>query len=452
MAFRRRTIILIIFFVDLIALNVSLTLTSLWHYNKVIWLSELFYLLNGTWAVVFIYLLSDRFFNTESIRERSLSLIKKILLYMFMGSFLIVVLNKDDISRTMFLGSTLVFMAFKLVLSIPYNYLITHRRDGGYFNRILVIGANKIGEAIDAFYKMNSERGRVIGFLEDDVNEAGDLKILGSVAEFQKVFETTRFNEVIITLDFSNAELIKSIVKSAEFNGVRPSVVANNYSLFARNFDVNDIGGIPSLQVREVPLESYFGRIQKRLFDIFFSSFALLMMSPIFVGLAILIKLDTKGPVFYKPVRVGRRGKEFSVYKFRSMIHGHNSQTKSTAKNDERITKVGKFIRKYSLDELPQFINVLTGEMSVVGPRPHRVDLNKRFQLTAQSYMVRQYIKPGITGWAQVNGWRGPTETKFQYVARTLHDLWYLEHWTFALDLYIIYLTIFGKKTSKNAF
>jgi putative colanic acid biosynthesis UDP-glucose lipid carrier transferase len=170
--------------------------------------------------------------------------------------------------------------------------------------------------------------------------------------------------------------------------------------------------------------------------------------------IAIAIKLDSKGPVFYRPVRIGKRGAQILIYKFRSMRHNTSpvDKTRSTALNDDRITRVGKFIRKYSLDELPQFINVFVGDMSVVGPRPHRVDLDKRFQQIAPSYMVRQYIKPGITGWAQVNGWRGPTETKYQYIARTLHDLWYIEHWNFALDIYIIFLTLFGMNTRKNAF
>jgi putative colanic acid biosynthesis UDP-glucose lipid carrier transferase len=193
-------------------------------------------------------------------------------------------------------------------------------------------------------------------------------------------------------------------------------------------------------------------RLRKRAFDFCFAVGGLLFLLPFFFILAIIIKLESRGPVFYRPTRIGKRGTPIRVYKFRSMKHSKDVQTKSTSKNDERITKVGKFIRKYSIDELPQLINVLRNEMSVVGPRPHRTDLNKRFQETAQNYMVRQYIKPGITGWAQVNGWRGPTETKFQYVARTLHDLWYIEHWSFALDLYIIYLTVFGKKTRTNAF
>ena len=129
-------------------------------------------------------------------------------------------------------------------------------------------------------------------------------------------------------------------------------------------------------------------------------------------------------------------------------IHG----SLSTTVNDNRVTRIGRIIRKTNLDELPQFINVLKNEMSVVGPRPHRTTLNRKFQETVSTYMVRQYIKPGITGWAQVNGWRGPTETKMQYMGRSLHDLWYIEHWSYWLDLYIIYLTIFGKNVRKNAF
>ncbi len=452
MALSRRTIIIIIFIVDLLALNASFGLISLWHYNRLVGINDLFYLLNVSWIIVFAYTLSDRFFNAENLLERAISLIKRISFYIFLGSFVIVVLNKDDISRTMFLGSTLVLFAFKLALSIPYNYLITHRENGGYFNKILIVGANRIGEAIAMFYKLNSERGQVIGYLDDVVTGTKKINVLGKITDFQKVFEQTPFNEVVISLDFSNAEIIKSLVEISEYNGVRPGVIGNYYSLFNRNFNVKDISGIPVLEVREVPLDSYIARVKKRLFDLIFSSVVLVVASPFLLLIALAIKIDSKGPVFYRPVRVGKRGARISVYKFRSMKHGPNDPTKSTAKDDDRITRIGKFIRKASLDEFPQFINVLMGDMSVVGPRPHRLDLNKKFQLTTQNYMVRQYIKPGISGWAQVNGWRGPTETKFQYVARTLHDLWYIEHWTFILDLYIIYLTLFGKKTRSNAY
>jgi FlaA1/EpsC-like NDP-sugar epimerase len=155
MVLKRRTIVAIIFLADLLALNASFGLTSLWHYNELIGVNDLFYLLNGSWALIFLYLLNEKFFHPDNLLDRTISLLKRVSLYLFLGSFIIVVLNKDDISRTMFLGSTLIFFLFKLVLSFPYNYLVSRRKDGGYFNKILIVGANKIGRAIQTYYRLN---------------------------------------------------------------------------------------------------------------------------------------------------------------------------------------------------------------------------------------------------------------------------------------------------------
>ena len=171
----------------------------------------------------------------------------------------------------------------------------------------------------------------------------------------------------------------------------------------------------------------------------------------LFLIIAILIYLDTRGPILYKPIRKGEGGKPFKCYKFRTMSVSDNplNGTKSTIIDDPRITKIGKFLRKIDLDELPQFYNVLMGDMSVIGPRPHRVHLQNDFRKSVNNYMVRSYIKPGISGWAQVNGWRGPTDTEEQKNERVKHDLWYLENWSFWLDLKIVFLTIFGRHNHK---
>jgi putative colanic acid biosynthesis UDP-glucose lipid carrier transferase len=191
----------------------------------------------------------------------------------------------------------------------------------------------------------------------------------------------------------------------------------------------------------------------KRLFDIFFSIFALVLVSPFLIIIGLLVKLTSKGPVLYVAERVGMGGDIFKMYKFRTMHHsGKSQEDSSTRENDSRITLLGHFLRKTNLDELPQFFNVLKGEMSVVGPRPHRVYLDKKLQDEVDKYMIRHYIKPGITGWAQVNGWRGPTNTEEQKIQRTLHDIWYIKNWSFRLDLKIILLTVIGKKTRENAF
>jgi len=449
-----RELIFLFLVIDLFLLSLSLAIVAKLHYNEWLEFNGLFYLLNGIWVATYIFYLDLAFFDIQNTGKRTKSLLIKFFVYVSLGAILIVLLNLDDISRTMFLGSSLCFLALKFPATYLYTYLISIRQDGPSYRKILVIGAGRVGAAIQTFYKLNPGQGTLIGFLDDKKPKSERFNVLGPVSDFQKVFDNAPFNEVVITIDLAQEKTIRDLVNIAEYNGVRPAVVANYYSLFNRNFELKNLAGIPVVNIREVPLDFYIPRFWKRIFDLAFSSFALLITSPIFLVIAIAIKLDSRGPVFYRPVRGGKNGAQVLIYKFRSMRHSSqpSDKTRSTALNDDRITRVGKFIRKYSLDELPQFINVFNGDMSVVGPRPHRIDLDKRFQQIVPSYMVRQYIKPGITGWAQVNGWRGPTETKYQYVARTLHDLWYIEHWNFALDLYIIFLTIFGKNTRKNAF
>ncbi len=449
-----RTLIVLFLLIDLILLSLSLAIMARLHYDEWIKFNDLYFLLHGIWIATYIFYLDLAFFDIESTSNRLKSLIRKFFVYMSLGAILIVLLNMDDISRTMFLGSSLVFLGLKIPATYLYTYLIAVRQEGQSYKRILVIGAGKIGSALQTFYRLNPIYGKLIGFLDDQKQKSDRYNILGKLSDFQEVYNSTPFDETIITIDLAQEATIKSLVNIAEYNGVRPSMVANYYSVFNRNFELKNLAGIPIINVREVPLDNYIPRFWKRIFDLSFSGFALLITSPIFLIIALAIKLDSKGPVFYRPVRIGKKGAKVLIYKFRSMKHNSSSadKTRSTTLNDDRITRVGKFIRKYSLDELPQFINVFIGDMSVVGPRPHRVDLDKRFQQIAPSYMVRQYIKPGITGWAQVNGWRGPTETKYQYVVRTLHDLWYIEHWNFVLDIYIIFLTLFGKNTNKNAF
>ena len=207
----------------------------------------------------------------------------------------------------------------------------------------------------------------------------------------------------------------------------------------------NDLSG------GHIPLDSFFNAFFKRSFDMIFSLFALLLLLPVQLIIALLIKLTSRGPVFYIPQRVGAAGKTFNLYKFRTMYSSH-TENRSTEKNDVRVTKLGVFLRRWNLDELPQFYNVLKGQMSIVGPRPHRVDLDKELQDSIEMYTMRYRIKPGITGWAQVNGWRGPTKTEEQRKQRTQHDLWYIKHWSLWLDIKIIIMTLFWKKSRKNAF
>lgn len=207
------------------------------------------------------------------------------------------------------------------------------------------------------------------------------------------------------------------------------------------------------MSVRHNPLKSMRNRVLKRGFDILFSSMALLAFPIVLIPVAIAIKMSSPGPVFFKQKRTGYKGKEFNCYKFRTMRVNAQADSLQATEHDPRKTRVGDFMRRTNIDELPQFINVFLGNMSVVGPRPHMLKHTEEYSKLIDKYMVRHLIKPGITGWAQVNGLRGQTEQLWQMEGRVEHDVWYIEHWSFLLDLKIIVRTIINAvHGEKNAF
>jgi putative colanic acid biosynthesis UDP-glucose lipid carrier transferase len=211
---------------------------------------------------------------------------------------------------------------------------------------------------------------------------------------------------------------------------------------------------IPVISLRKEPLEDLGNRIKKRIFDIVVSAMVIVFVLSWLIPLvSLLIWLESRGPVFFAQPRTGKNNKSFLCLKFRSMKTNNAAQAKQATKNDDRITKVGKFLRRTSLDEFPQFINVFRGEMSLVGPRPHMLQHTDQYSRIIGQYMVRQFLKPGITGWAQVNGFRGETKAVEQMEKRVEHDLWYLENWNLFLDMKIIFMTAFNTiKGDKNAF
>ncbi len=221
----------------------------------------------------------------------------------------------------------------------------------------------------------------------------------------------------------------------------------------SRRSELSNIGQVSVMNIRINPLQSIINRYSKRAFDLLFSSVALICSPVIFIPVALAIKLTSPGPVFFKQKRTGYLGREFDCYKFRTMRVNDKSDTLQATRTDSRITPVGRFLRHTSLDELPQFINVWLGDMSVVGPRPHMIKHTDDYRRIVNKYMVRHLIKPGITGWAQINGLRGQTEELWQMEKRVEADIWYIEHWHFMLDIKIIVLTVINAfRGEDNAF
>lgn len=213
-----------------------------------------------------------------------------------------------------------------------------------------------------------------------------------------------------------------------------------------------EVNGIPVVPLFDTPING-INMVLKRLEDIIFSFIIILLISPLLVFIALAVKISSPGPVIFKQIRYGMDGKPIKVWKFRSMtVMENDTSIKQATKNDVRVTKVGKILRQTSLDELPQFFNVLTGGMSIVGPRPHAVAHNEQYRNLIEGYMLRHKVKPGITGWAQINGWRGETDTVDKMQKRVKYDLEYIREWSIWLDLKIIFLTIFKGFINKSAY
>lgn len=348
-------------------------------------------------------------------------------------------------------------LLFAFLLSILYRSIIIlvlrHVIKSGYKQKkVLIIGggiaAEKVMRQIISFPELGYRLYGIIAAKCTGSIPSGYF--LGDLTRFYDTVRLHLVDEVIIALPLSDEKNIINMVEKCEFEGIRVRIVPDFFSIIRNRVVLEKLGEIPLISIRTEPLSLLRNRIVKRAFDIVFSVFALVVTSPLLLLLSILIKISSPGPVLFKQKRVGSNNIEFYIYKFRSMVvqDGNVTDTKWTTRNDPRVTRIGEFIRRTSLDELPQFWNVIIGNMSVVGPRPEREFFIEEFKRHIRDYKVRHLVKSGITGWAQVNGWRGDTSIQ----ERVEHDIYYLENWDFWFDIRIIWMTVFGKKAKIHAY
>lgn len=350
----------------------------------------------------------------------------------------------------------LLFVIFSLWRVIAREALKQYRKYGRNYKRVIIVGAGKNGMNLYAEMKKELAYGyNIFGFFDDNILLKNTIpNYLGMTHEVEDFVLKNNIDEIYCTLPNSQDEKIMRIFNFAEKNMVRFYLVPEFSRYVKRKMDLESIESIPIMAVRSEPLQSLHKQIIKRTFDIVFSSVFLITLFPIlYIIIAFLIKKSSTGPVIFKQTRTGIYGNEFECYKFRSMRVNEDADEKQAEKDDPRVTKIGHFLRKSNLDELPQFINVLKGDMSVVGPRPHMLKHTELYSLLIDKYMVRHLVKPGITGWAQVNGYRGETKTMEQMEGRVKLDVWYIENWSFLLDLKIIFVTVINMfKGEKNAY
>lgn len=364
-------------------------------------------------------------------------------------------INIPDFSR----GMVGVFYGINIVaeslMRKSVRYGLRRMRKKGYnVKHILLVGYSRAGEEYINKIRANPEWGyEVCGILDDHVPIGAvykGVRVTGGIDSLQAILTENQLDEIGITLSLSDYDRLESIVKTCEKTGVHTKFIPDYNSVIPSRPYLEDLDGLAVVNIRRVPLNNMANMLMKRLVDIVGALFAIVLSSPFMLAAVIGVKMTSRGPLIFKQERVGLHNKPFQMYKFRSMeVQSEVEEKKGwTTKNDPRVTKVGRILRSTSIDELPQLFNVLKGDMSLIGPRPERPLFVEKFKEEIPRYMIKHQVRPGITGWAQVNGYRGDTSIK----KRIEYDLYYIENWSMTFDIKILFLTVFKGFINKNAY
>lgn len=368
---------------------------------------------------------------------------------------LLYLLKEGDISRS-FMA---IFFFTNIFFGVTFRFylrkiLYFFRKKGYNQKHMLLVGYSAVMEQYIKRILANPGWGYTIYGILDDHTPIGTrfigIEVIGKTDELPDLLGTHKFDEIAVTLKLSDYDNLEKIVAVCEKNGTHTQFVPDYHNVIPTTAHTEDVEGLPVINIRNVPLASPFNRMVKRLIDLIGGIVMLIVFAIPMLITAIAVKVSSPGPLIFKQVRVGLHNKEFNMYKFRSMrVEDPKKEKKEwTTKGDPRVTKVGRFIRKTSIDELPQVFNVLKGDMSLVGPRPERPYFVEKFQEEIPRYNIKHQVRPGITGWAQVNGYRGDTSIK----KRIEYDIYYIEHWTVGFDFKILFLTFFKGFVNKNAY
>ncbi len=374
---------------------------------------------------------------------------------MYFNTVITIITHDFYVSR----GFSIVFTVLNIFTSyifrkILQSILSTMRKKGRNIKHVLIVGYSKAAEGYIDRIRANPQWGYYVYGILDDIMEKGTqyrkIPVVGSLDDLSDIILANQFDEIAITVSISKYDSLTEIVKICEKSGIHTKFIPDFRNIIPTLPYMEDLAGLPVINIRNVPLSNSWNKLVKRSMDIFGAIVGILLFSIPMLLVAFFVKFTSPGPVLFKQSRVGLGNKTFNMYKFRSMTVQSEKKEKLawTTVGDTRVTGVGKFIRKTSLDELPQFFNVLVGNMSLVGPRPERPHFVEKFKEEIPRYMVKHQVRPGMTGWAQINGYRGDTSIP----KRIEHDLYYVENWTLEFDIMILFLTIFRGFINRNAY
>lgn len=405
------------------------------------------------------YLVLYYFFNVyspkrvQTVKEEAGNIIKSNAAGIIIFILALYLFHYDHFSREMMF----IFFLINNVLEILFRNLTrrvlrTIRNKGFNQKHILLVGYSRAAEGYIDRIKSNPQWGyRVMGILDDNTEPGTKYRgetVLGKIDGLQGILDKNSLDEIVITLSIAEYGKLEKIVANCEKSGVHTKFVPDYNNVIPTRAYTEDLQGLPVINIRHVPLNSGFNRFIKRSGDIVGSALLIVLFSPAMLLVALAVRITSKGPVIYRQERVGLHNRRFMMYKFRSMRVETSDEIRFTTANDDRTTKVGRLIRKFSLDELPQLFNVLKGDMSLVGPRPERPYFVEQFREEIPRYMIKHQVRPGMTGWAQINGFRGDTSIE----RRIECDLYYIENWTVMFDLSILFQTIYKGFVNKNAY
>lgn len=441
-------------FSDLIILNLSFICAAIFAQSFEILLQRNYmFILQLVLNIVWVYNTGiSGFYNqlyTRTTAEQLINITKSTIIQIG-TSVLFIFLVKEDLFTRNFIVffSVLLFIGVSFRTVIFKNILKSLRGKGKGVRNLLIIGSGDIGKNFRDTIVVNPEYGfKFIGFIDNDAEEKD---VIGDIKDLEKILSTQKVEEIVIALQNESTQQLDEIIRLCNIHAVKVHIIPDYFRFLSTRFQVSSIGNFPIITARDEPLDEVNRRFLKRTFDIFFSLIIIiLILSWLYPIIALLSKLTSRGPVLFIQDRIGVKNETFKCYKFRTMSVESDAAKeifKPAVPGDKRITSLGKFLRRSNLDELPQFVNVLKGEMSVVGPRPHAIPYQDMYGKVFEEIKLRHNVRPGITGWAQVNGLRGDVEDEEENKKRTIqrmkYDLWYIENWSMKLDFQIILMTI----------
>ncbi len=459
MIVNQRSILFFKFFSDLILLNCAFLLSAIYSQSWEI-LPErnyMFFLLIGLnllWIVTSNYFnFYDDFFS-RNYPDQLINILKISILQLVVTITFIFLAKEDLFTRYFIVYFFILLILFINIRVVLFRKILKFlRRKGKNIRNLVIIGEGDLPNKFKDMILSNPDFGYSFKGFVSGASERDELLL----SNLENVLAGGDVDEAVIALGEGSRNLFESLIKVCDKNAVKVHIIPDYYNLLSNRFQLSSFGDFPIITARREPLNEVQWRFVKRSFDISFALLvAVLVLSWLFPLIFVITLFLDRGPLFFIQDRLGTRNQKFKCIKFRTMMPQkiQTDEFKPVIDNDPRITKVGKFLRKYNLDELPQFINVLLGDMSVVGPRPHAISYNNQYSKIVDEIRLRQNVKPGITGWAQIHGLRGDVTDEEENRRRTKQridfDLWYIENWSFTLDIQIILLTIWQMIVGKS--